>query len=128
MVAVVGVMSMLASWTCQWPTKRALAVAEGTAELLGPEGLRLAVLVAGAEDVPVPDVFFEHPAAPIVATTVTTMAKASSRLIIHQEHHIDSRAEVAGCSAICRALRAGRSGVVHRPGALNPQPLPPIRK
>lgn len=87
MVAVVGVMSMLASWTCQWPTKRALAVAEGTAELLGPEGLRLAVLVAGAEDVPVPDVFFEHPAAPIVATTVTTMAKASSRLIIHLSLH-----------------------------------------
>jgi hypothetical protein len=86
-VAVVGVMSISEPCLCQWPTKRALAVAEETAEPLGLEefpGLELAVLFAGGAavleralvvaEVPVPDVLFEHPAAPAVTITVAAMA------------------------------------------------------
>jgi hypothetical protein len=86
MVAVVEVMSMVAPWTCQWPMKRAPAVAEGTA------GLELALgalVVAGdpaleglpvVEDVPVPDVFFEHPAAATLTITVAAMATSNPGL------------------------------------------------
>jgi hypothetical protein len=71
---------MTAPWTCHWPTKRALAVAEGTVELLELPVPELAVLVAeGAavpeapvvEDVPVLDVFFEHPTGATVNITAT---------------------------------------------------------
>jgi len=92
MVTVVGVMSIVEACLSQWPTKRALAVAEGAAELLGLEelpGLVLAVLVErgaavldGAlvvEEVPVSDVLFEHPAAPTATITVAAMANTNPR-------------------------------------------------
>jgi hypothetical protein len=77
---------MTAPWTCHWPTKRALAVAEGTVELLELPVLELAVLVAeGAavveapvvEDAPVPDVFFEHPTGATVNITATVSTNPS---------------------------------------------------
>jgi hypothetical protein len=82
-VAVVGVMSRVDAWRCQWPTKWALAVAEGTGEPVGLEtfpGLEIAVLVAGDADAPVPDVFFEHPAAATATTTVATTATTNPGL------------------------------------------------
>ncbi|HXA87034.1 MAG TPA: hypothetical protein VNW96_00320 [Mycobacterium sp.] len=69
MVAVVGVMSMVASWTCQWPTKRALAVA-----VLVVDGAAVVDELAVVEDVPPPDVVFEHPAVPTVITVAVMAA------------------------------------------------------
>jgi len=77
----VGVISRVDWWRPQWPTKWALAVAEGPGEPVGLEtfpGLEIAVLVAG--DVPVPDVFFEHPAAATATTTVATTATTNPGL------------------------------------------------
>lgn len=74
-VAVVGVMSRVASWTCQWPTKRALAVADAAVELLGLEELPGLELVA-----PLPDVFFEHPASTAVTISVAAIANTAADL------------------------------------------------
>jgi hypothetical protein len=86
-------MSSVDAWRCQWPTKRALAVAEGLGEPLEPEtfpGLEVAVpigedaavvaLAPVVADVPVPDVFFEHPAAATVTITVAAMATTNPGL------------------------------------------------
>jgi hypothetical protein len=83
-VAVAEVMLRLESWTCHSPTKRALAVAEGTTELLGLEefpGLELAVPVAAVvEDAPVPEVFFEHPPSAIGTIIVAAMISTAPDL------------------------------------------------
>jgi hypothetical protein len=77
-VAVVGVMSRVDAWRCQWPTKRALAVAEGLVEpllaVLVAEGATVLVVAPVVGDVPVPEVFFEHPAAAIATITVAATA------------------------------------------------------
>jgi hypothetical protein len=73
-------MSRVSAWRCQWPTNRALAVAEGLGEPLGLEtlpGLELAAPVV--EDVAVLDEFFEHPAAASVTIAVAAMAITSPR-------------------------------------------------
>lgn len=83
-VAVVGVMLRVSSWTCHWPTKRALAVAEGMVELVGPEelaGAGLALPVAAElEGAPVVEEVFEHPSATTVTISVAAMATTAPDL------------------------------------------------
>jgi hypothetical protein len=64
-------MSRVEAWRCQWPTNWALAAPEALAVLVteGAAGVEGASVV---EDVPVPDMFFEHPAADTV--TIPAMA------------------------------------------------------
>ncbi|HWT50288.1 MAG TPA: hypothetical protein VN255_17545, partial [Mycobacterium sp.] len=86
-VAVVGVMSRVDAWRCQWPTKRALAAAEGPVgpllAVLVAEGATVLVVAPVVEDVPVRDVFFEHPAAATATITVAATATSNPGFTTH---------------------------------------------
>jgi hypothetical protein len=73
-VAVVGVMSRLPSWTCHCPRKRALAVAGAAFELLAPED------IPGLGFGGPPDVGLGHHAATIATITAATMATIAAEL------------------------------------------------
>jgi hypothetical protein len=81
-VAVVGVMSRLPSWTCHCPRKRALAVAEGAVELLGLEDIP-GLGFGGppvVQEAPPPDIGFEHHAPTSATIAVATMATIAADL------------------------------------------------
>jgi hypothetical protein len=80
-VAVVGLMSRLPSWTCHCPRKRALAAAGAAVELLAPEDIP-GLGFGGppvVQEAP-PDVGFEHHAATTATITVATMATIAADL------------------------------------------------
>jgi hypothetical protein len=94
MVAVVGLISIIAPWTCQWPTKTGLAVAAagGVLELMV---MLCSELVSGAVDVlavpgaPAPGVlvagalvFFEQPAEAATSTAAAAMNSRSPALTV----------------------------------------------
>lgn len=101
-MAVVEVMSRVEECRCQWPMNRALAVPEGPIELFGPE-LALGVLVTAGtpglevtllvEEVSVPDVFFEHPAAATVTSPTTAIINPEA----NPDFTIETRVVMRSC-------------------------------